>query len=166
MEQEKNKNVVITLLVVIIVILLALVILFATGTISFKSNKLKNDTSESNQINNTTNLTDNTINEKINRIIFTYSPTGENGLGYDFQVTQIDKLFVIFTHTKGKQCYPNNVTIINSNGETVKKFENVDFSYANNKITIKSSNNGECMGPDVIFNTVEYIVDGSNLIEQ
>lgn len=180
MEQEKNNKGVIIILVAIIVILAALCALFATGTISLKSNN-SNNTSESNKINDTANdtrndenqqinnnnaanETDNRANEKINRIIFTYST--DKDLTYDFQVTQIDQLFVIFTHTKGKQCYPNNVTIINSNGETIKKFENVDFSYANNKITIKSSNNGQCMGPDVVFNTVEYIVNGSQLIEQ
>ena len=56
MEQEKNKNVFITLLVVIIVILLALVILFATGTISLKSNEVTdnsgNQTSENTNTNN------------------------------------------------------------------------------------------------------------------
>ena len=51
MEQEKNNKGVIALLVVIIVLLLALVILLATGTISFKSNELKNNqqTTENNQ---------------------------------------------------------------------------------------------------------------------
>ena len=181
MEQEKNNKGVIAILVAIIVILAALCTLFVTGTISLKSNNSNNNTSENNEINdtdndtnndenqqvnnnNTSNETDNRANENINRIIFTYST--DKDLTYDFQVTQIDQLFVIFTHAKGKQCYPNNVTIINSNGETIKKFENVDFSYANNRITIKSSNNGQCMGPDVVFNTVEYIVNGSQLIEQ
>ena len=48
---EKNKNGIIALLVIIIVILLSLVILFATGTISFKE---ATNTNNSEEINNTT----------------------------------------------------------------------------------------------------------------
>lgn len=43
MEKEKIKNGVISLLILIILILLALVLLFATGTISFKSNDVDNN---------------------------------------------------------------------------------------------------------------------------
>ena len=64
MEQEKNKNVVITLLVVIIVILLALVILFATGTISLKSNEVTDNSG--NQTNENTNTNDNNQTDSTN----------------------------------------------------------------------------------------------------
>jgi len=60
MEQEKNKNGVIALLVVVIVILLALVILFATGTISLKSNETTNNQSSENTNNNVPETTNNT----------------------------------------------------------------------------------------------------------
>ena len=52
MEKEKSKNGVIALLVVIIIILAILCILFATGTISFKSNvtENKNESQEINEI--------------------------------------------------------------------------------------------------------------------
>lgn len=57
MENQKNNKGVIALLIVIIVILLALCVLFATGTISFNSNKVNN-----NEINNSENTDNNESN--------------------------------------------------------------------------------------------------------
>ena len=56
MENQKNNKGVITLLIVIIVILSALCVLFATGTISFNSNKVNdNDVNENINDNNNAN---------------------------------------------------------------------------------------------------------------
>ena len=67
MENQKNNKGVITLLIVIIVILSALCVLFATGTISFNSNKVNdNDINENindnNQVDDNTNDDSNTVN--------------------------------------------------------------------------------------------------------
>ena len=61
MENQKNNKGVIALLIVIIVILSALCVLFATGTISFKSNDVDNN--ETNENINDTNNVGNTIND-------------------------------------------------------------------------------------------------------
>lgn len=66
MEKQNNNKGVIALLIVFIVILLALCALFATGTISFNSNKVNNnDTNENvnnnNQTNEDYNIEDNSI---------------------------------------------------------------------------------------------------------
>lgn len=58
MEKENNNKGVIILLIVIIVILATLCILFATGTISFKSNEV-NDVNKSNEVNENVNNEDN-----------------------------------------------------------------------------------------------------------
>lgn len=71
MEQKNNNKGVIALLVVIIVILLALVVLFATGTISFKSNETgNNQTSEdtNNYTNDTTNTREDLSSDEINEL--------------------------------------------------------------------------------------------------
>ena len=64
MEQEKSKNGVIALLVIIIVGLLVLVLLFATGTISFKSSIVNNSSNESSQVTDNNNQNDNTSNQE------------------------------------------------------------------------------------------------------
>lgn len=50
MKEEKGKNIIIILLVVIVVMLLALCVLFATGTISFNSKSLDNNTENNGNI--------------------------------------------------------------------------------------------------------------------
>ena len=62
MENKNNNKIIISLLIVIIIILSVLCILFATGTISFKSNNVDNNkpndnvTDNNNEINNTNSL--------------------------------------------------------------------------------------------------------------
>lgn len=70
MENQKNNKGVIALLIVIIVILSSLCILFATGTISFNSNKATNETNETNENINDTNNDNNvqTSNIKVEDI--------------------------------------------------------------------------------------------------
>ena len=68
LENQKNNNGLIALLVVVIVILLTLVILFATGTINFKSDNNQESNGNS-QINTNDNNSTDTIqtNEKDNK---------------------------------------------------------------------------------------------------
>lgn len=78
MKKENTNKVVITLLVLIIIILLVLCILFATGTISFKSNTVDNNEinqnisdngeNNSNTINEGNSLDTNGILEKLNGV--------------------------------------------------------------------------------------------------
>ena len=65
MENQKNNKMVIVLLVVIIVILSVLCVLFATGTISFNTNKINNNNTNENA--NDNNQTDNTVNNNDNQ---------------------------------------------------------------------------------------------------
>ena len=64
MENQKNNKGVIALLIVIIVILSALCVLFATGTISFKSNDVANNETNEN-INDDNNVENNDENNSI-----------------------------------------------------------------------------------------------------
>ena len=65
MEKQKNNKDVIALLIVIIVILSALCILFATGTINFKTNKINDNTVNENNKQND-NVTDNDESNLLN----------------------------------------------------------------------------------------------------
>ena len=69
MEQEKNKNGVNLLLIFIIVILAVLCVLFATGTISLKSNEVTDGSG--NQTSENTNTEDNSANLLNGNIIVT-----------------------------------------------------------------------------------------------
>ena len=75
MEQEKNKNGVNLLLIFIIVILAVLCVLFATGTISFKTADKCVDENTSTQTNNNTNDLNNTID---NDLLGTYYLSNDN----------------------------------------------------------------------------------------
>lgn len=66
MKEEKGKNIIIILLVVIIVMLLALCVLFATGTISFSSKTLNNNT-ENNENTETEVVDNNEIPESFSK---------------------------------------------------------------------------------------------------
>ena len=74
MVNQKNNKVVILLLIVIIVILSALCVLFATGTISLKSNGVDNNDSEQNITENDIDKTDDNI---INKLTGSYTYKGE-----------------------------------------------------------------------------------------
>lgn len=73
MESQKNNRGIIILLTVIIVILLILCVLFATETISFKSNKVDNDPKQNISNNNCDKTGDNIIN----KLIGSYTYKGE-----------------------------------------------------------------------------------------
>ena len=64
MENQKNNKGIIAILIVIIVILSGLCVLFATGTISLKSNEVTND--ETNEI---VNITKEEANDVVNKIM-------------------------------------------------------------------------------------------------
>lgn len=66
MENQKNNKGVIALLIVIIIILSALCILFATGTISFKSSDVDNNKDNQNVVDNTENDVDDNENASQN----------------------------------------------------------------------------------------------------
>jgi len=93
-EKQNNNKGVIALLIVIIVILLALCILFATGTISFNSNKMNNnDTNENvnnnNQTNEDNNIEDNTLsnNDVFKKLVGTYKKTTHSDACGDSETT-------------------------------------------------------------------------------
>ena len=70
MENQKNNKGVITLLVVIIVILSVLCILFATGTISFNTNKVNDNNTNENVTDKDQNNQEENNNEKIDESNF------------------------------------------------------------------------------------------------
>lgn len=103
MEDQKNNKGVIALLAVIIIILVALCVLFATGTISFKSNQVNND---NNQLSENTTDNKDTNNQDIangNTLKYTNQTTAsvevdnlEEGKGKTIDI-KIDNGNIIFT---------------------------------------------------------------------
>ena len=106
MEQEKNKNGIIALLVVIIIVLLTLVVLFATGTISFKhgeANTNENNNQQTNESNDaqTNNyatwmnyiLNQNIVNINIDRSRYAEDPKDEYHGKVDLTTEQLKNIF-------------------------------------------------------------------------
>lgn len=78
MEKQNNNKGVVTLLILIIVILGTLCVLFATGTISFNTNKANDsDINDSNQTNSNNNIETNTSgnNDVFKTLVGTYKKT-------------------------------------------------------------------------------------------
>ncbi len=134
MEQEKNKNGVIILLAVLVVILTVLCVLFATGTISFKSNETNNNTSDNNQVTDNSNnqVTDNSNNQEVNQNnIALASLYGTYKYDYEYTNSYGNKV-----HLKLELTLNSDGTAIysESDGYAADKTRGT-YTYENNKIT-------------------------------
>lgn len=174
MEQEKNNNKgVIALLIVIIVILLALVVLFATGTISFKSNELNNNqqTTENGQTN--TNNGDEPIaiqTKLVDNLLCNNSETTFNGITVKLEQEEEDMMCTtnsiainnkniksdIQTYVKSYEIYDNNVIIFS--GNTSGTLLSI-YSLANNSTIMK-------LGPESLggYKVISYYTDNNKII--
>lgn len=137
MENQKNSKGVIALLVVIIIILAVLCILFATGTITLKSNTTNNNqqTSENTQTN--TNDDNSTINNNIqtklvDNLNCSNSETTFNGITVKVEQKDEDMVCVASTLTI------NGVDVKKDNGHNVESYEFFD----KNVIIMSSTTSG------------------------
>ena len=135
MEQEKNNKGIIVLLTILVVVLAVLCVLFATGTISFKSNDLNSNqqANEDSQINtNNDNATSAIQTKLIDNIRCQNSNETFNGISVNVETTNNDGV----CDSKVKI---NNDDITN---DTRKMYiESYEF-YDNNVIVLSSDTNG------------------------
>lgn len=172
MENQKNNGGLIALVIVLFLLVLGLggYILY-DKVLNNKEVKCK-DTENSAVDNNTSSnseendVSDNNqnVSNNVNKELYSFEVNDD--LHSEFRIQQIGNLFVAFSREKGKQCFPDNVIIYNSNGEILKKFEHAQVTIDTNSIKLHTSDNGQCMGPDWESHVSDYIVNGSQLIEQ
>ena len=164
MEQEKNNKSLIAVLIIIIIILAVLCILFATNTISFKSNSVDNNNQSNGNVtdNNTTEDTSSTINDL--KELYKYE-LGDD-LNTEFKIQQIGEIYIATSTPKGKQCNWSDTLIFNSSGEKLKEY---NYAYVNidaNNIEINYSDDGRCLSSGENMKTITYQVVNSNIVEK
>ena len=143
MENKKNNSGVIALLIVIIVILLALCVLFATGTISFNSNRVNNEDANQNVVDNNSaeNITTRTYrffgyNYNAGPDMYTTLKLYSNGK-YDYYINEcsaIGKFSGSYTETEDKISLFGKITTIFSGDISFKKINNgntLEFNFNN-----------------------------------
>ena len=136
MENSKNNKGVIALLIVIIVILSALCVLFATGTISFKSNDVDNNKTNQNVTDNNnveTNDDENIVNNNqdnnenninLDNIKYDYN---DNILGKYVNKNNQEDYFILYSDGKADMSYPSG-----DRGTYVKK-EKINYGITYNE---------------------------------
>ena len=165
MENQNNNKGVIILLIVIIVILLTLCVLFATGTISFNSNKVNdNDINENVTDNNQTNQEENNIANSYNfgdEVILTqlsninYSSIGfpdESGDFSKWKVLKDEGEYVTLYYTGDELLYGKA-----DKDDTISKYNERKILFTSNGINF--GNNGEIR----ILNESDLLLFGCNL---
>lgn len=78
-----------------------------------------------------------------------------------FTVYIIDGVYILVSGS-GAQCFPNNILIFNTKGETLKMFADADINFNGKNITIERSN-GSCMEEGTKYN---FEVSGTELKEK
>lgn len=78
-----------------------------------------------------------------------------------FIVYTIDEVYILVSGS-GAQCFPNNILIFNTKGETLKMFANANISFDDKNIIIEISN-GSCMDEGTTYN---YEISGTELKEK
>jgi len=79
----------------------------------------------------------------------------------NFTVYIIDEVYILVSNS-GAQCFPKNILIFNTKGETLKMFADADISLDDKNITIERSN-GSCMEEGTKYN---FEVAGTELKEK
>lgn len=85
----------------------------------------------------------------------------------DFRVFKIDEVY-IFVSFIAKQCFFDEIMIFNTNGDVLKTFTTADIDIKDHSIRVKTSDNGQCMGPDLEEHdkTYNFEINGLQLIEK
>ena len=168
MEQENNNK---YRMLIALVIVLFLIILGLGGYIVYDkvlSNKEIQCKDAENSVvdNNTSSNNNQNISSNVNVELYSFEVNDD--LYSEFRIQQIGNIFVAISRQKGKQCFPDNIIIYNSNGEILSKFEHAEITIDKNSIKLHTSDNGQCMGPDLEKHVSDYnyTVNGSQLIEQ
>ena len=78
-----------------------------------------------------------------------------------FTVYIIDEVYILVSGS-GAQCFPNNILIFNTKGETLKMFASADINFNGKNVTIERSN-GSCMKEGTKYN---FEVSGTELKEK
>ena len=90
-----------------------------------------------------------------------------HNMSADFKVYQMENVYVLVSFI-AKQCFENEVMIINTNGDVLKTFSETNIDFDDSVITIRTSDNGQCMGEGYEDHITEYQyeVQGEQLIEK
>ena len=101
------------------------------------------------------------FNDKNNYRIWSHN------MAADFKVYKIENTYILVSFI-AKQCFCGEVMIFNTNGDVLKTFTSSDFDIDGSSIKIRTSDNGQCMGPDWESHVKEYnfVISESKLIEQ
>lgn len=127
MEKQNNNKGVIALLIVIIVILLALCVLFATGTISFNSNKVNDNDTNENINDNSDDQLNNKNNINLDNIMYDYN---DKILGKYVNKNNKDDYFILYSDGKADMSYPSG-----DRGTYVKK-EKINYGITYNESVV------------------------------
>ena len=81
-----------------------------------------------------------------------------NNMAANFKIYRFDNVYVLVSFI-AKQCFCDEVMIINTNGEVLETFTNATFEFDKdtNLLNISTSEDGECMGDDYEEHVSEYI---------
>lgn len=171
MESQKNNKIVILLLVVIIVILSVLCVLFATGTISLKSNdndvdnnEINENVNEENNDNNSNNYIK-TINDKV-RINVTqdYNEYAEISIEQGNFVVSTSKYKTevvnnVITETK-VESYPGVTKTFSIKGEKVKYITSMYYQPGANTYVVVLTESGNVYVNNIV--AIDKTVDALN----
>ena len=90
-----------------------------------------------------------------------------SNMAANFKVYKIDNIYILISSI-AKQCFCDEIMIINTDGDVLKTFTTAEFSIDGQNIVIKTSDNGQCMGDNWEKHVTEYKfkINDSKLIEQ